>query len=116
VSGLNAASRKDVSNDLLDHSALQFRKTLFAPLMQVGERILVKSQLMQDSGVDVAEVTRLINRTQSNGIRSADHLTALDTAARHPHRESKIIMVAPSPVMNWYFASPKEAGRFCPLS
>ena len=41
---------------LLDHFAADLGQPLFAPLVQVAQRVLIQPELVQDRGVDVAEV------------------------------------------------------------
>src|SRR5215510_4333156 len=50
---------------------------------------------MQDRRVDVVDVRPFFNRAQPDLIRGADDLSAFDTAAGHPHRETPGVVVAP---------------------
>ncbi len=48
------------SDDLLDHAAVNLGQALFAAQVQIAEPVLVEAELMQDGGVNVAEVPGVI--------------------------------------------------------
>ena len=50
------------SDDLLDHLALDERQPLVAAQVRVGQLVLVEAELVQDRGVDVAEVVAASRR------------------------------------------------------
>src|SRR5262249_57186992 len=60
------------SDDLPDDLALEERQPLVAPEVGVGEAVLVEAELVQDRRVDVAEVTRVLDGPQPDGVRGAD--------------------------------------------
>src|SRR5260370_39642895 len=88
-----------LSNNLRNHFSAHLRQPLLPPLMQIGQRVLVEPQLMQDGRVHVPEMIWVHCRAQSDIIRRADYLAAFDPAARHPHAESTVVMVASLPAL-----------------
>src|SRR5262249_10302773 len=56
--------------------------------------VLIQAELMQDRGVDVAEVITVLHGVKADGVRSSDHLSALDSSAGQPHAEAQVMMVS----------------------
>src|SRR5688572_13583107 len=81
-------------NDLLDHSAFDEREPLVPAQMRVGQLTLVQAQLVKNGRVQVAEVDGILDGAQANGVGGPHHLATLDSAARHPHGETEIMVVA----------------------
>ena len=69
--------------------------TLAPALMHEAERILIQTKLVQHGGVDIAEVVRLVDCTEADIVRCAYYLSALDSAAGHPHGEADAEVIAP---------------------
>ena len=93
------------SHNLLDHFAFDEGEALVAAEVGVGERVLIEAELVQDRRVDVAEVIGLLDRLEADRVRRAHHPAALDAAARHPHREAEIMVVAALPALGLRRAS-----------
>ena len=64
------------------------------PRCGIGQLVLIEAELVQDRGVDVAEVIGALDGVQADGVGGADDLPALDAAAGHPHREAEVVVVA----------------------
>jgi len=65
------------SHDLFDHVSLNFREPFFAPLVQVTEGILIQTELIEDGGVNVAQVIGVFDCVQSDGVGYANRLAPL---------------------------------------
>src|SRR5262245_50601683 len=87
------------SDDLLDHLSLNERQTFLAAQVRVIQLVLVEAELVQDGGVDVAEVIGGFDGPQADGVGGADDLPALDAAAGEPQGEAEIVVVASLPVL-----------------
>ena len=59
------------------------------------ESEVIEAQEVQDRGVNIVHVIRLLDSTQTNFVGRANGLTGLYTAARHPYSEAPGIVVAP---------------------
>src|SRR4051794_38538432 len=73
------------SDDLLDHLALDEGEPLVAAQVGIGEAVLVEPELVEDRGVDVAEVVGTLDCVQADRVGGANDLASLDAAAGHPH-------------------------------
>ena len=82
------------SNDLFDDSAFDEREPLVPAQMRIGQSTLVEAELVEDGRVEVAEVNRILDGAQANGVGGAHDLAPFDSAARHPHGEAEIVVVA----------------------
>src|SRR5262245_29568669 len=80
-------------DEFCDDPAVNFSQPLLAALMQVAERVLVESELIQNRCVDVAEVNRLLHGLQPDFIRRAVNLSAFYAASGHHHGEPEVVMV-----------------------
>src|ERR1041385_2354993 len=74
---------------------LNASQTLVETLEFERQEAMINPQAMQDSGVDVADVDRVFHNVVTEIVRFAMHHTALNAAARHPHRETTRMVVAP---------------------
>ena len=83
-------------HDFANHFPFDKRKAFFSAEVGVGELVLVEAELVQDGRVDVAEVVGLFDRVQADRVGRADDLASLYAAARHPHGEAEVVMVAAS--------------------
>ena len=83
-----------MSNDLFDHSAFDEREPLIPAQMRIGQLTLVEAELVEKGRVQIAEVDGILDGAQANGVGCAHDLAAFDSAARHPHGEAEIVVVA----------------------
>ena len=58
---------------------------LVEPLVLVGEPLVVEAQQVQDGGVEVADVHRVLDDVVAEIVGLAVDRPALDAAAGHPH-------------------------------
>src|SRR5579871_4876850 len=89
----------------------------FAPaLVQVAELVLIETELMQDGGVDIAEMIRIFHGVQPDGVGGSDHLAALDPAAGQPHAETQVMVIAAPAILGFRrtaeLAAPKDQSGF----
>ena len=56
------------SDDFLDDLALDERQPFVAAEVRIGEPVLVEAQLVQDRGVEIAEVVGLLDGAQPDGV------------------------------------------------
>src|SRR5262245_30084662 len=91
---INSLRATTASYNLLDHLPVDRRQPFLAPQVQVAEPVLVEPQLLQDGGVNVAEVVPVLDGVQADGVGGPDHLAALDAAAREPHGEAEVVVIA----------------------
>src|SRR5262249_27270988 len=82
------------SHDLPDHLPLHERQPLVPPEVRIRQLVLVQPELVEDRRVQVAEVIRLLDGAEADGVGGADGLPPLDAAAGHPHREADVVVVA----------------------
>src|SRR5437660_1608384 len=82
------------SDNLLDHFSLDERQAFVASQVGIRQFVLVEAELVQDRRVHVAEMDRVFDGVQTDGVGGADDLASLDAAAGHPHREAQIVVVA----------------------
>src|SRR5207248_181274 len=82
------------SYDLPDHLPLHERQPLVPPQVRVRQLVLVQAELVKDRRVQVAEVVRLLDGAEADGVGGADGLAPLDAAAGHPHGEADVVVVA----------------------
>src|SRR6266478_4650146 len=83
-----------LSDDLLDYFSLDERESFPSAQMRERQFFLVEPKLMQDRRVDVADVVRALDGSQSDVVGRPDRLTALDPAAGEPHREAEVMVIA----------------------
>ena len=62
--------------------------------MQERDVDVIQSQRIENRGVEIEHVGPLVDRAQTDLVRCADGLAALDAASRHPHRKSPGIVIA----------------------
>src|SRR5436190_4426047 len=77
-----------------DHASARNRRPLVASVVRIGELFVVEPEQMQDRGVNVVHVARRVDGLHADLVGRSNHLTALDAAARHPHRETPRIVIA----------------------
>ena len=93
-SRLSTSFALPLPDDLADDLAFDKRQPFVPTEVWVGQLVLIEPQLMQDRGVDIAEVIGALDGSQADVIGSSDHLTTFHATAGHPHRESQVVMVA----------------------
>src|SRR5262245_50879751 len=67
-------------HQLGNNTAMDFCQPFLTSLVQVTQRILVESQLVQDRRMNVTEVDRLLHSSQADFVRGAVDLAAFDAA------------------------------------
>ena len=60
----------------------------------VGQPGVIKTEQMQDRGVQVVDVDLPLDRPKAEFVRGAMHVPALDAAAGQPHGETVMVVVA----------------------
>ena len=75
-------------------TAVDFGQPFLAALVQVAQRVLVETQLVQDCRMNVTEVNRLLHCSQADFVRGAVDLAWPNAATCHQHGESEIVVVA----------------------
>src|SRR5579862_9123244 len=81
-------------HNLLNHPPMHQRQPFAPAKMRVGELVLVEAELVEDGGVDVAEVVAVLDGVEADVVGGADDLAAFDAAAGEPHGEAEVVMVA----------------------
>src|SRR5205823_3923917 len=76
-----------LSNDVFDDLAAHFGQPLLAAQVHVAQRVLIQAHLVQQGGVQIAEMHRLFRGLQPNAVGGAVNGAAFESAARHPHRK-----------------------------
>src|SRR5438067_2210540 len=104
-----------VSDDLPNHLAAHQRQPLLPAQVREGQLILLEAELVQDGGMHVAEVVRLLDGAQADGVGGADDLAAPDAAAGQPHAETEVVVVAAAAALRLRrpaeLAAPQHQGR-----
>ena len=70
-------------------------RPLRAAVVHVGGTQVIQAQQIKDRRVNIVNVMWLIDRAQSDFIRSPDGLSAFHAAASHPNSEAPRIVIAP---------------------
>src|SRR5260370_36186470 len=82
--------RPEESNDLLDRlRALDADELLLQPAVEVGQMVRVEPHLVENGRVQVLDVVAVRDAGAAQLVRLADSETALDAAARQPHRAAE---------------------------
>lgn len=68
-------------------------QSLVETLVLEGESLMIDSQQVQDRGVEVADVDRILNDVVGEVVRLSVNGPALGTTARHPHRKAAGMVV-----------------------
>ena len=55
---------------------------------------MVEAELVQNRGVDVAEMVRRLDGAEADLVGRADNASTLDAAAGHPHGKPQVVMIA----------------------
>src|SRR5947207_12717123 len=92
-----AESRSDSATscqNVADDVAVDVGEAEVAAGVAVGEALVVEAQKVQDRRLDVVDVDSVLDGIEAQLVSRAVRQTALDTAARQPHREGLRVMVA----------------------
>ena len=65
-----------------------------AALVGVAEFVLVEAHLVQQGGMDVAEMAAVGDGMQANVVGGSDDFTASNSATGHPHGEAQVVMIS----------------------
>ena len=82
------SERVESREDLPDHLAIDVGEAEIAPLVAPRELLVIKTEEVQDGGVEVVEVDLSGDRTEAECIGLAVHEAAFDSAAGHPGAEA----------------------------
>src|SRR5665213_3616925 len=82
-------------HDALDDFAADFGQAFLASEVHKAERVLIEPQLIKQSGVEVAEVDRVLSGFETDVVGGPVHGAAFKAAARYPHGKASVVMVAP---------------------
>src|SRR5690348_12692411 len=77
--------------------ALDADQLLVQAAVEVGQAVWVEPELVQDRGVEVLYLERLLDGGTAEFVGLADADAALDPAAGQPHREAVGVVVPPGP-------------------
>jgi len=89
----NLQSYSQPSDDFVDDFSFDERQPFVAAQVRVGQLVLIESELVQDSGVNVAEMVAILDRTEADGIGRTHDRASLDAAAGQEHSEAEVVMV-----------------------
>src|SRR5262245_2083429 len=70
-----------------DHLPADTGQSLFHTGVKIRQLLVVETQEVEDGGVQVGRVARLLDRIESQLVGRPDRLPALDAGPRQPHRE-----------------------------
>src|SRR5262249_19666008 len=82
------------SGNVLNDPAMDEREPFAAAEVGVAQIVLIEAELVQDRGMDVAQMAAILDGAQADGVGSADDRAPLDAAAGQPHAEAGVGMVA----------------------
>ncbi len=68
------------------HLTADFGQALLPCQVEIAERILVESQLIQNGRVEITEMIWLLDDFEPEFVGRTDHLATLDARASHLHR------------------------------
>ena len=70
-------------------------QTKIAARVAIGQLRVIEAQQSQNRGVQIMHMNRFVFGLETKFVGRAINRAALDAAARHPHREAVMIVVAP---------------------
>src|SRR5262245_55404235 len=88
------AHSKILCQELLHQTAADVGQAEIAPLKPVGELRVVEPHQVEDRGMQVVHVHRVLNHVVAEFVRRADRDPFPDSCACQPHREGAGVMVA----------------------
>src|SRR5262245_44459076 len=80
-------------NPMYRLGSLDPHKLLVEAAVEVGQPVRVQSHLVQDGGVEVLDVERVLHGPAAQLVRLAHADPAFDPTAGHPHREAVAVVV-----------------------
>src|SRR5689334_1680236 len=84
---------------LLHYESRHVRQALVAATVPERQLLVIQPEQVEDRGVEVVHADLLVDRLQSELVRSADDSPALRAAAREPHRVAQRVVVAALPAL-----------------
>ena len=83
-----------LGDDLVHDFPVDIRQPEIAPGVAIRQLLVIKAQQPQDRGVQIMHMHGFLGGGESEFIRRAVNVAALHSAARHPHREAVVVMIA----------------------
>src|SRR5579871_4573443 len=74
---------------------MDVREAEVAALETERQLLVIKAELMKQRRIQVMHVHGIARHIEAEFVRFTMHMAALQTAARHPHAETTVVMVAP---------------------
>src|SRR5947208_1361245 len=90
----HASVRHLQSHNRPDNLSSEIGQPLVAAVVEVGEPLVVKAELVEDGRVDVSGVDRVLHGLVADLVGRAVDRAPLDPAAGHPYGEAVRIVVA----------------------
>ena len=88
-----AHPKKSLGKQRLDHFAMDVREAELTALEPVGEPLMIDPQLMQQRGMQIVDVDRVLHYIETELVRLAMAGAGLDAATRHPEGETAPVVV-----------------------
>ena len=80
---------------LLNHVASNTRKTLIQSLIKKCQSRVVQAHQVENRGMQIGDVARVLNRPKAQLIRCTDRLPSFDARSRQPHAETVRVVISP---------------------
>src|SRR5688500_1979912 len=87
-------SRRWLSQNLLDHPAIDVGQPEVAAGVAEGQPLVVEAQQVQDRGVQIVDVYLVLHGSEAEVVGSAVGHAAFHAAASQPHGETPVVVVA----------------------
>src|SRR5258705_9715909 len=87
-------SSNDLGQEFLDHVSVDIGEPEFAPLKFVSQLRVVEPHQLQDGGVEVVNLDRILDDVVAEIVGLSDRNARLDAASGHPDRERARMVVA----------------------
>ena len=81
-------------NQVVNDASMNVGQAEVAAGVAVGELLVVEAEQVQDRGVQVVDVDRVLDGLEAELVGRAVDVAALDAAAGQPHREAVVVVVA----------------------
>ena len=82
---MNSASQAGSGQELRNDLTINIGQAIVTPLRPVGQPGVIQPQQMQDGGLEVMNVNRILNHMKAQVVGGAQGLARLDPAAGQPH-------------------------------
>src|SRR6476660_2812468 len=82
-----------LGNQLVDDLAVDVGEAEIAARIAIGETLVVKTHELQDGGVQVVDVHRILGGTEAEFVGRSVGLATFDAAAGEPDGETPVIVV-----------------------